>query len=82
MLMVHFPKLRMLIEADSYNPPGNINNPPNAMPNLVQWYEYVERLGIEVDTLLPIHSEISPMDHARRAYESFGPLYKNYGTLP
>ena len=52
------------------------------MPNLVQWYEYVERLGIEVDTLLPIHNEISPMDHARRAYESFGPLHKTYGTLP
>lgn len=82
MLMVHFPKLRMLIEADSYNPPNNLNTPPNAMPNLVQWYEYVEWLGIEVDTLLPIHNEISPMDHAQRAYESFGALYKTYGTLP
>lgn len=59
MLMVYFPKTRMLVEADSYNPPGNPNNPPTAIPNLVHWMNVVRELGIEVDTLLPIHDRIS-----------------------
>jgi glyoxylase-like metal-dependent hydrolase (beta-lactamase superfamily II) len=74
MLMVYFPKTKMLIEADSYNPPGNLNNPPNAMPNLVQWYALVGQMGLDVDTLLPIHDRISPMEDARKAVEAFGPM--------
>jgi len=76
MLMVYFPKTRMLVEADSYNPPGNPNNPPTAIPNLVQWMGVVRDLGIEVDTLLPIHDRISPFDDARKALAAYGPLWQ------
>ena len=72
MLMVYFPKTRMLIEADSYNPPQP-GTEPNAMPNLLQWMGVVEQLGLNVDTLLPIHDRISPMEDARKAAETFGP---------
>ena len=76
MLMVYFPKTRMLIEADSYNPPGNPNTAPNAMPNLVQWMGVVRDLGLEIDTLLPIHDRISPFEDAMKAMATFGPLWQ------
>ena len=74
MLMIYFPKTKMLIEADSYNPPNNPNNPPTAIPNLVQWMGVVQQLGLDVDTLLPIHDRLSPMEDARKAMEAYGSL--------
>jgi len=40
----------------------------------VQWYGVVGQMGLDVETLLPIHDRISPMEDARKAVEAFGPL--------
>ena len=50
MLMVYLPKETILIEADSFSPPpGPITAPPNALPNLVHFFEAVQRLRLDVD---------------------------------
>jgi len=71
MLMVYLPKERILIEADSYNPPANANTPPAGFPNLVHFYEAVERLRLDVDQVVPIHDRPATYDAVRKAVETF-----------
>jgi glyoxylase-like metal-dependent hydrolase (beta-lactamase superfamily II) len=71
MLMVYLPKEAILIEADSFNPPNNPEDPPTAIPNLVQFYSVVEALGLNVEQIVPIHGRPVTMDDARKAIESF-----------
>ena len=71
-LMVFLPRTKMLIEADSYNPPGNPNNPPTAIPNLVQFVHDVQRRGLDVEQLLSIHDRLAPFAAARKAAEVYG----------
>jgi len=71
MLMVFLPKERILIEADSYNPPANANTPPAGIPNLVHFYEAVERLRLDVDQVVPIHNQPANFDTVRRAVETY-----------
>jgi glyoxylase-like metal-dependent hydrolase (beta-lactamase superfamily II) len=62
-MLVYLPKERILIEADAYTP-GPPGSAPPAVPNannqnLVQ---NVERLKLDVDRILPLHSRMSTMN--------------------
>ena len=71
MLMVYLPKERILIEADSYNPPASVNTPPAGFTNLVHFFEAVERLRLDVDQVVPIHDQPASFDAVRRAVETY-----------
>lgn len=58
MLMAFLPRERILFEADSYIPGvGGATHP--AVPNLLQFYDAVQRLGLDVDQILPSHGRVS-----------------------
>ncbi|PYR24768.1 MAG: hypothetical protein DMF92_21925, partial [Acidobacteria bacterium] len=62
---------RILIEADSFNPPNNPSEPPAAISNLAQFYAAVERLRLDVDQIVPIHGRLVTLDDARKAIETY-----------
>src|SRR5438876_901336 len=72
MLMVYLPKEKMLIEADSYTPPASLNEAPGGLLFLVQFYDSLERLGLDVDQVVPIHGRLATFDDVRRAVETYG----------
>ena len=72
MLMVFLPKEQILIEADSYSPPANVNDPPAAVPFLVHFYESVERLRLNIEQVVPIHGRLVTLEDVRQAVETFG----------
>lgn len=72
MLMVYLPNEKILIEADSYNPPANPNDPPAGIPNLVHFYEAVERLKLDVEQIVPIHGRLVTLEEVRQAVEAYG----------
>ncbi|MBL8308596.1 MAG: hypothetical protein JNM33_18015, partial [Rubrivivax sp.] len=61
-LMVWLPKERLLIQADAYTP-GPPNSPPPPVPNAnqVNLVQNIERLKLDVDRILPLHSRVVPM---------------------
>ena len=71
MLMVYLPKERLLIEADSWTPPGNPKDPPAGLANLVQFLGVVDRLRLDVQQILPIHGRLTTLDEARVAATTF-----------
>jgi glyoxylase-like metal-dependent hydrolase (beta-lactamase superfamily II) len=71
MLMVFLPKERVLIEADSFTPANNPNEPPGGLPNLVHLLDAVDRLRLEVQQVVPIHGRLSTLEEARAAAETF-----------
>ena len=56
MLIAYFPNEKLLVEADLYTPPGP-GRPLPAAPNASarSLYGNVERLGLDVETIVPIH---------------------------
>lgn len=72
MLLVVVPHARLLVEADSFNPPNDPAQAPNAIPNLVHFYDAVERLKLDVDRIAPIHGRLTTLAEARRAIDAFG----------
>ena len=56
MLVAYFPQLRLLYEADSYNP-GAVDAPPASPPSPynVALLANIERLDLAVDRILPVH---------------------------
>jgi glyoxylase-like metal-dependent hydrolase (beta-lactamase superfamily II) len=72
MLMVFLPKEKILIEADSYTAPASPNDPPGGLPYLVQFYDSVERLGLDVEQAVPIHGRLVTFDEIRRAAATYG----------
>lgn len=71
MLMAYMPKERVLVEADSFTPPANPNEPPTAVANLVHFCDAVDRLRLDIDQLVPIHGRLTTMDEARAVAERF-----------
>jgi glyoxylase-like metal-dependent hydrolase (beta-lactamase superfamily II) len=61
-LLVWLPKERLLIEADAFTP-GPPGSPPPAVPNAnnVNLVQNIERLKLDVDRILPLHSRVAPM---------------------
>ena len=70
MLMVYLPKEKMLIEADLYSPPATApaaGAPPPVFPFAANLVENIDRLGLAVDTIVPIHGRVVPMSDLRAA---------------
>jgi glyoxylase-like metal-dependent hydrolase (beta-lactamase superfamily II) len=61
-LMVWLPKERLLVEADAYTPgPPGSPPPPVVNANNLNLVQNIERLGLNVDRILPLHSRIATM---------------------
>lgn len=71
MLGVYLPRQRALIEADSLNPQPDPNDSPTAIPNLVQFYATVQKLGLDVEEIIPIHGRITPFDEGLKDIEAY-----------
>jgi glyoxylase-like metal-dependent hydrolase (beta-lactamase superfamily II) len=67
-LLVWLPQERLLIQADAFTP-GPPNAAPPAVPNAnnVNLADNVERLGLKVDRILPLHSRVVPYAELLRA---------------
>lgn len=61
-VMAYLPAEKLLIEADAYTP-GAPNSPPPAKPNgnHLNLIDNMERLGLKVDRILPLHGRIVPV---------------------
>ena len=58
MLMAYLPKEKMLIEADLYDPPAPGESLPRTPSDSHQsLYNHVQRLGLDVETIVPIHGQ-------------------------
>ena len=60
MLMVYLPAEKLLIEADLFTP----NSPKPYAANLL---ENIQRRGLAVDRLIPLHGIVVPFDQLRKA---------------
>ncbi|HEY7338113.1 MAG TPA: MBL fold metallo-hydrolase [Bryobacteraceae bacterium] len=56
LLVAYLPQSKILVEADSYSPPALKAPPPSPPPpNAVVLYDNIQRLGLNVSTIAPIH---------------------------
>jgi glyoxylase-like metal-dependent hydrolase (beta-lactamase superfamily II) len=57
LLVAYFPKERILVEADAFNPPAQpaAQTPPTISPYNQNLAANIERLNLKVDTIIPIH---------------------------
>ena len=57
MIMAYLPKLKILVEADEFNPPAQVATAPpqNINPYNVNLAANIDRLKLEVDRIIPIH---------------------------
>jgi glyoxylase-like metal-dependent hydrolase (beta-lactamase superfamily II) len=70
LLMVYLPAEKLLIEADAYTPPpaDATTRPPT--PFAANLLENIERLGLAVDYVVPLHGRIVPLSDLRAAVEA------------
>jgi glyoxylase-like metal-dependent hydrolase (beta-lactamase superfamily II) len=67
LLMVYLPAEKLLIEADVYSPPApNATTVPPA-PFAANLVENIDRLGLAVDRIVPIHGPVVPISALRAA---------------
>ncbi len=55
MLIAYLPAEKIVIEADLYDPPAARANDAHR-----SFYQHVERLGLDVETIVPIHGRPVP----------------------
>jgi glyoxylase-like metal-dependent hydrolase (beta-lactamase superfamily II) len=57
LIVAYFPKLKVLVEADAWNPPAQANAPPPAQvsPYVANLAANIERLKLDVETIIPVH---------------------------
>ena len=56
MLLVYFPKEKVLLEADGYNPPAATATPPSPpSPFTVSLLDNIRRLKLDVQRIVPVH---------------------------
>jgi len=57
LIVAYLPKEKILVEADAFNPPAQPNAAPATPPsaNNINLMENIERLKLDVDTIIPIH---------------------------
>jgi hypothetical protein len=67
--MVYFPRPRVLVEADDFTPPdpNAPPMPPRAHGFTVALYQHIQRLGLNVVTIAPLHGAVAPFATLRRA---------------
>ena len=61
MVIAYLPQEKLLVQADLYTPPG-AGRPAPAEPNAsnLSLYRNVQRLGLDVETIVPIHGRPAP----------------------
>ena len=60
-LVAYLPDARLLVEADLYDPPADPQTPPTAASAANRsLYRHVQRLGLDVETIVPIHGQPAP----------------------
>jgi glyoxylase-like metal-dependent hydrolase (beta-lactamase superfamily II) len=57
LIVVYLPKLKLLLEADAYNPPAQPNTPPATpvSPYTANLVSAMNRLKLDVETIIPVH---------------------------
>ena len=57
LMVAYLPKEKILVEADAFNPPAQPNAAPSTPPsaNNTNLMENIERLKLDVETIIPIH---------------------------
>jgi glyoxylase-like metal-dependent hydrolase (beta-lactamase superfamily II) len=57
LVMAYLPKEKLLVEADSFNPPAQADAPPPATvnPANVTLLDNINRLKLDVETIVPVH---------------------------
>ncbi|OYU79517.1 MAG: hypothetical protein CFE45_28670 [Burkholderiales bacterium PBB5] len=61
-LTVYLPAEKLLIEADAYTPgPAGSPPPPVVDGNHQSLVNHIERLGLQVDRILPLHGRVVPL---------------------
>ena len=60
MLLAYLPAEKMIIQADLFDPPSQGQLPTAPSPANRSLYEHVKRLGLEVETIVPIHGRTVP----------------------
>jgi len=70
MLIAYFPKDKLLVEADLWNPPAQAGAPPPTGPAAAEplnLWANLQRLKLDVAQIAPIHGRIVPFSDFRRA---------------
>jgi len=67
LLMVYLPVEKLLIEADVYSPPAPNATTVPAAPFAANLVENIDRLGLLVERIVPIHGRVVPMSELRAA---------------
>jgi glyoxylase-like metal-dependent hydrolase (beta-lactamase superfamily II) len=70
LLMVYFPAERILVQGDMFSPPAPGAAPPPGFPFVPNTMENIQKAGLRVDTLLPIHGRKVPFAEMRTAAAS------------
>jgi len=66
-VMAWLPKEKLLVEVDVYTPlPPNAAPPANPNPNMVNLYENIQRLNLDVNQIVPLHGRIVPLAELKR----------------
>jgi glyoxylase-like metal-dependent hydrolase (beta-lactamase superfamily II) len=66
-IMAWLPKERLLVEVDVYTPlPPNAAPPANPNPNMVNLYENIQRLNLDVNRIVPLHGRIVELAELKR----------------
>ncbi len=57
LIVAYFPKEKILVEADAFNPPAqpNASPPPSVSPYTANLVEAIDRLKLDVQRIIPIH---------------------------
>jgi glyoxylase-like metal-dependent hydrolase (beta-lactamase superfamily II) len=67
LLMVYLPAEKLLIEADVYSPPALNATTVPATPFAANLVENIDRLGLQVERIVPIHGRVVPVSDLRAA---------------
>ncbi len=66
-LMAWLPKEKLLVEVDVYTPlAANAPPPASPPPAMVNLYENIQRLNLDVDKIAPLHGRLVPIAELRR----------------
>lgn len=67
LLMVYLPAEKLLIEADVYSPPALNATTVAPQPFAANLVENIDRLGLQVERMVPIHGRVVPISDLRAA---------------
>jgi glyoxylase-like metal-dependent hydrolase (beta-lactamase superfamily II) len=66
-IMAWLPKEKLLVEVDVYTPlPPNAPPPANPNPNMVNLYENIQRLNLDVNRIVPLHGRVVDLAELKR----------------